>query len=91
MVGLLIYVKKHCIRPEKIGKDTNPLIFQTQLILVRMAKDQDQDQVPVFNVVGGSDNRQRGSGVVVRSSVAARNTVLRVHVGGAGRTARPVS
>ena len=56
-----------------------------------MAKDQDQDQVPVFNVVGGSDNRQRGSGVVVRSSVAARNTVLRVHVGGAGRTARPVS
>lgn len=91
MVGLLIYVKKHCIRPEKIGKDTNPLIFQTQLILVqvRMAKDQDQDQVPVFNVVGGSGNRQRGSGVVVRSSVAARNTVLRV--GGAGRTARPVS
>ena len=50
MVGLLIYVKKHCIRPEKIGKDTNQLIFQIQLIL-RMAND--QDQVLVFNVVGG--------------------------------------
>ena len=70
MVGLLIYVKKHCIRPEKIGKDTNQLIFQIQLIL-RMAND--QDQVLVFNVVGGGVqvhmyNRQR-SGVAVRPSV----------------------
>jgi hypothetical protein len=66
MVGLLIYVKKHCIRPEKIGKDTNQLIFQIQLIL-RMAND--QDQVLVFNVVGGGTHVQSAAQQCGRKAV----------------------